>query len=204
MTADGYDFTYKALNFAVSNFSVSDVAEINLPSGGEMLGGAINVYPQVDSSYSTFRGVVTILGNKSGISANIYSDAYVGVNPSSKSRAKGLKISLQGNVNWKLYGEKVSKIVLGMDNRIETTEVSGQRAAIMRDSDTKWKSCYAWDYQPRPIDQKWQFFPTCDRKVDLACTPNKHINDYQGMIRQVGGCRDILYVQLMLPVRAVY
>jgi len=179
LTADGYNFEYKALNFAVPISSVSDVAVINLPSGGEMKGGAINVYPQVDSYLKTFRGVVTIQGNESGISANVYSDAYIGVNPYNKLRAKGLKISLQGNVNWKLYGKKASQIVLGMDNQIETKEIRGQRASIMRDSDIKWKSCYAWDYQPRPIDQKWQFFPGCERKVDLACTPSEHIKDYQ-------------------------
>lgn len=62
LTADGYNFKYKALNFAVPISSVSDVAVINLPSGGEMKGGAINVYPQVDSYLKTFRGVVTIQG----------------------------------------------------------------------------------------------------------------------------------------------
>ncbi len=45
LTANGYYFKYKTLNFAVPTSSVSDVAVINLLSGGEMLGGTIKVYP---------------------------------------------------------------------------------------------------------------------------------------------------------------
>lgn len=107
LTADGYNFEYKALNFAVPISSVSDVAVINLPSGGEMKGGAINVYPQQDASASSYKAVVAIKGPKSGAAANVYSSAVVGSNAGGTQRARNMKIDLSGYVNWRLY-DKVS------------------------------------------------------------------------------------------------
>lgn len=34
-------------------------------------------------------------------------------------------------MSWKLYGEKKSQIVLGMDNQIETKEIRGRRVSVM-------------------------------------------------------------------------
>ena len=167
LTADGYNFEYKALNFAVPISSVSDVAVINLPSGGEMLGGLISVYPELGNTMSAG---VFINGPESGASANIYSDGYVGLNSASIAgrKGKGASISLKGNVSWKLYGEKTYKLSLTVGSSVKTEEQNGVQAQIKPKDSVTWRTCSFAEYYTRPVDHRWG--TECNQPA-LYCSP---------------------------------
>ena len=153
LTADGYNFEYKALNFAVPISSVSDVAVINLPSGGEMKGGAINVYPQQDASASSYKAVVAIKGPKSGAAANVYSSAVVGSNAGGTQRARNMKIDLSGYVNWRLYDKVSGTISLTTGSSLGRAGES-EPSKIWKDAGNSWNKCsMATSYQT-PYDRR--------------------------------------------------